>query len=148
MIIEIAVPHILPCLIWVWIALRRLLDRSCTCDKKRSKLMIQSDYEDLYMGPEFCLDYRLAQMIAFVWVTFMFAPGMPILFVISALNFFVMYWVDKFLLTRFYRTPKNFDAEPIDFMLDKFKYCFAFHLVVGFLMLSNERILNSREDLF
>ena len=109
MILEISGPHIIPGIQFIYIHSRRLIDRGCTCDKKKSKQLLQIEYEDLYTGPEFSLDARLAQIVAFTWVTFMYSAGLPILFMITAGNFFIIYWIDKWLLLRFYKTPKNYD---------------------------------------
>lgn len=145
MCIEIVVPHIFPLLQVIGYGVWRCLNRSCTCDRRRSKYLLQSDYEDLYTGPEFTLDYRLAQIVAFTWVSFMFGPGMPILFPISAIAFIVMYWIDKWLVLRFYRLPKNFDSETIKYSIEKMKYAFVFHLIVGYLILSSQSILSSSD---
>ena len=48
----------------------------------------------------------------------MYSPGLPILFIISAVNLFIIYWIDKWLILRFYRTPKNYDEESIVFSID------------------------------
>ena len=79
--------------------------------------MIQQEYEELYIGPEFSLDARLAQVISITWVTFMYSAALPIMFPMCVLNFIIIYWVDKWLLLRFYRTPKNYDDKIIKFSL-------------------------------
>lgn len=104
---------------------------------------MQSDYEDLYIGPEFDIDARLAQIVAIIWVTFMYSPGLPVLFLITAINFFLVYWIDKWLLLRFYRTPKNYDEICINFSLDEMKIAFIFHFILGSAIYSNDKILTS-----
>ena len=42
---------------------------------------------------------------------------MPVLYIVMALDFTLTYWVDKVLLLRFYRSPKNFDETTINFSL-------------------------------
>jgi len=95
------------------------------------------------MGPEFQLDARLAQIVAITWVTFMYSPGLPILFLMAIVNFFIIYWVDKWLLLRFYRKPKNYDETSIQFSIHEMKFAFFFHLVIGSLVYSNDRILSN-----
>jgi len=85
-------------------------------------------------------------MIAITWVVFMYAPGLPILFPLTALNFFIIYWIDKFLLLRFFKKPKNYDEESILFSVDQMKYAFLFHLVIGAFVYSNT-ILNAHHGL-
>jgi len=141
--IEIMAPHFVPLSKFFFISVRRCWDRSCTFDKRRSRKLLQVEYEELYTGPEFHLDARLAQIVAFVWVTFMYSPGLPVLFLITALNFTIIYWVDKYLLLRFYRTPKNFDEKCIEFSLKEIRLSFVFHFIIGALVFSNEKILTS-----
>jgi len=64
-------------------------------------------------------------------------PTIPTIFLIMIINFFIIYWIDKYLLLRFYRTPKNYDEETIMFTLSKFKWAFLIHAILGTIMLSN-----------
>lgn len=146
LVIEIFILHCVPLAQKIFLSCRRCCDRSCTCDKRRSKMLIQSDYEKLYTGPEFLIDVRLAQIIVFTWVTFMFSVGMPVLFLVSAVNFFVMYWIDKWLVLRFYKTPRNLNEDTIKYTLANMKQAVIFHVIIGFMMLSNKRILSSSPD--
>lgn len=62
MIVEIAFPHALPVAQRVFFGCWRCCDRGCACDcdERKSKQLLQADYEWLYIGPEFQLDARLA----------------------------------------------------------------------------------------
>jgi len=71
----------------------------------------------------------------------MYSPGLPVLFLISTVNFLIIYWVDKWLLLRFYRTPKNFDETCIHFSLGEMKIAFVLHFFIGALTFSNKQIL-------
>ena len=106
-------------------------------------MILQRDYEDIYIGCEFVFDYRLAQIVAFTQVTFMYNIGLPMLFVISIVNFLIMYWIDKWLLLRFSCNPRNFDETTIKFTLKIIKSTFMLHTIVGFFMLSNPGILKT-----
>lgn len=89
------------------------------------------------------LDVRLAQVIACTFVTFMFSSAMPVLYIVMALDFTLTYWVDKALLLRFYRSPKNFDEATINFSLGLLKFAPVAHFVLGYFMLGNQDILTS-----
>ena len=80
-------------------------------------------------------------MVAFTQVTFMYSIGLPILFLICVFNFTIMYWVDKYLLLRFHRIPKNYDEKTINFALTMMKFAFVLHAIIGFFMISNDMIL-------
>lgn len=90
------------------------------------------------------MDARLAQIVAFTWVTFMYSSGLPILFLITAGNFFIIYWIDKWLLLRFYKTPKNYDEDCIFFSIHEMKISFVFHFIIGAIVFSNEKILSKK----
>ena len=143
MIIELPLPHMFPLLQLAYYKIYRCCDRGCKKDRRRSKMILQKDYEDIYIGCEFVFDYRLAQIVAFVQVTFMYNIGLPILFFISILNFALMYWIDKWLLLRFHCRPKNFDETTINFALNHIKVAFFLHAIVGFAMLQNDGILKT-----
>jgi len=64
--------------------------------------------------------------------------------VIMAINFTIIYWVDKTLLLRFYKTPKNFDETIISYTISKLKATFTIHGVMGVFMLSNDKILSKK----
>ena len=71
---------------------------------------------------------------------------MPIIVVITLVNFICMYWIDKFLLLRFYRKPKNWGTGPINYTLLLLKFSFVFHFYFGTLALSNTDIFKSDKD--
>ena len=146
MLIAVAEPHVIPFCLFIYYSTKRCLDRSCTCDKRKSKKLLQKEYEDLYVGPEFSLDSRLAQIVAFTWVTFTYSSGLPVMYMITAGNFVIIYFIDKVLLLRFYRTPKNYDEMSINFSLNMMYYAFIFHFIIGSLVYSNDLILTSEEQ--
>jgi len=113
MVLEIAIPHGFPTLVLAGVSCLRWRDRGFGCDKRKSKKLLQEDYEELYIGSEYVMDARIAQVVAVLWATVMFAPTLPLLYPLCAVNFFVIYWYDKWLVLRFYQTPKNFDESII-----------------------------------
>lgn len=60
LIFTVGEPHVIPFCQLIATHITRCWDRGCSCDKRRSKRLLQQDYEDLYIGPEFSLDTRLA----------------------------------------------------------------------------------------
>jgi hypothetical protein len=53
-------PHIFTILESMHLCCRRCIDRSCSFNTKKTHKIIQSEYEDLYTGPEFILHVRYA----------------------------------------------------------------------------------------
>ena len=144
MFVEIAAPHAYPIMLFTFYKGRQIWDRSFSCDITKTKKKIQSKYEKLYIGPEFTLDARLGQIIALFWVTFFFMPAIPTLFMIMSVNFILMFWIDKYLLLRFYRTPRNYDEKTIIYTVQNLKWAFVLHGILGAFMLSNQSILSSK----
>jgi len=77
----------------------------------------------------------------------MFNLGLPVLFFISIINFTIMYWVDKYFLLRFNKTPKNFDERTITFTINTMKMAFLWHLIIGFGMISYDPIITSTKKM-
>ena len=100
----------------------------------------------MYTGSTFDLDYRLAQIAVVVMHTFMFSVGLPILFLLAAINLTLMYWIDKYLILRVYKTPVKYDHKPISFTLRLLRWSFYFHFFIGFYMISCDGILSSNNS--
>jgi hypothetical protein len=77
-------------------------DRSYTCDKKRTKKLLQEDYEALYLGPEFLLEMRYSQAISNVYVIMLYSSGIPLLYPTGFVTFLLTYWIDKVTCKPFY----------------------------------------------
>jgi hypothetical protein len=54
-----------------------------------------------------------------------------------------MYWFDKWLILRVYKTPVNYDEKPILKAISMMKWAFLFHFVWGFQMITYDGILSS-----
>jgi hypothetical protein len=73
----------------------------------------------------------------------MYSSALPILYPMAVINLSIIFLVDKYLLLRFYRTPKNYDEQSIEFSIGDMKYSFLFHFIIGLLVFSNDRILSN-----
>ena len=144
MLIQFITPHIPGTLFFLVFKLRKCCDRGCTKDDKKTKQTCQEDYEGIHLGWTFLLDLRLAQIVACMYVTFMFSSTMPFLYVVMILNFGFTYWVDKWLLLRFYRTPINYDSTSTKFAVWMMNYAIIFHFVIGYFMLGNRNIISTQ----
>ena len=69
----------------------------------KTKCNSVAKYYNLYAGPEYRIHYKLAAIQNIVAATFMFGAGMPILFPIGAFAFFILYYVERFTIAKFYR---------------------------------------------
>ena len=97
----------------------------------------------MYVGSEFVLDSRLAQVIAIIQATFIYSPALPLLLPIGLFNLTCIYWIDKTFLLRFNKTPRNYDERIVYYMIYLLKLTFPCHLVGGLFLLANNAILSS-----
>jgi hypothetical protein len=71
-------------------------------------------------------------MVLYVFVTMAFSGGIPILYAIAAVFFFVTYWVDKILLLKFYRKPPNYSIKMANGVAKWFKWALLMHFIVSY----------------
>jgi len=90
-------------------------DRGWKCrekeDDKRTRKLIQVDYEDQNLGSDFYLAGGFNSLYTFLFLSVVYSGGLPLLYPITALYCLITYWVDKFLLVKLYKKPPNFDLE-------------------------------------
>jgi len=99
-------PHIFTVIQSIGLFCMRCYDRSFTFNDKTTRKIIQSEYEELYTGPEFILHVRYAQILSTVFVTMAYSSGIPSLYLLNFLIFFIQFWVDKILVFNYYKkTP-------------------------------------------
>lgn len=105
----------------------------------------QDKLTQMFLGPEFRLSVRYAQLTNTVFVTLMYSSGMPVLLPIAAMSFLVSFWVDKYLFLRFYRKPPHYDTRMGMRMTGLLPYAILLHLGFAAWMYSNRAIFSSNE---
>jgi hypothetical protein len=105
MIINMISPHVSTFVTWILNRFKQWKDRSFSSDHGITKMVTQNDLELMYTGPEFLLYERYASLLNTLFVCLMFSSGMPVLIPICFLTFWSYYWVDKFMLFRFFSLP-------------------------------------------
>lgn len=112
---------------------------------RRGTLLVltQDELNMMHMGPDFILSRRYAQVLADMTVCLLFTSGIPILAAIAAFNFYVSYWIDKFMLLRFYRTPPRFNAEIGKLATRLIPLAIIGHLLVAIWMYGSTQILST-----
>ena len=124
----------------------RCLDRGCSFNKKKTKKVLQTEYEKVYTGGLIQYDSRYSVIIAMIWVIFMFSSTIPILYFAGFLLCLVMYWTDKLLFLKFYRLPPRHGSTLAKEARDIIEWSLLLHLGMGIYMLSNPDIFTSEED--
>ena len=119
-------------------------DRGCSSNRRRTKKIIQEDYEDINTGGRFEIEFRYAAMLFVMGVTFLYSSGMPCLYPIAAAFFFVGYWIDKILLLCFNRKPVQYDSYLAKKSLGWYKFILIMHVLLGTIMYANSSIVPSK----
>lgn len=143
MLFSIVTPHFANFLLHFVRFVRRCYDRKCTCNKRKTRKIFQTDYESLYLGPEYLIEFRYSNMVAMVYLALLFGGGMPILYFFAACIFAVTYWVDKLTLFRVYRQPPRLGIEPIRFARNLLMLGVVLHFGFSFWMYSNSLVFGS-----
>ena len=80
------------------------------------------------------MEFRYANMLTVLAVAFLYSGGMPIMYPVAGLYFFITYWMDKCLLFNCYRRPVQYDNYLARRILGIFKYILILH-IIGFLLM-------------
>jgi hypothetical protein len=95
------------------------------------------------LGDEFDLATRYAQLVNTMFTIMLFSAGMPILIPIGMAYVVVLFWVDKFLLLRYHRTPPQYGVDLGQTMLRYLPWCIVGHLAFAVWMLSNSSVFST-----
>ena len=140
MIIQIFAPHgsyiIKPFIAFA----KRCWDRRCSFDEKKTRQILQDDYEQMYMGIRFDIDKRYSQILSQVFIIMTFSGGIPLLYPVGMFCSIMCYWTDKFLFVRLYRKPPLYDGAMAQRAGDIIKYSIIIHTMFSLYMYSNEQI--------
>jgi hypothetical protein len=71
----------------------------------------------------------------------MFSTGLPILYPLACIFYFVLYWVYKFLLLKYYVITNTFNHELPIFSTSYIVPAVYLHIIFGGLMISNSSLL-------
>lgn len=96
-----------------------------------TKLELQSELEKLYTGPSIESHQVYAQLITNFWASLMFSSGLPILYPLAFLFYFAFYWVNKFLLLKFFQKSSRFNEQLSVHSVGYMKYGVLFNLVAS-----------------
>jgi hypothetical protein len=100
MIVGIFTPHITTSINWLICQAISFYDRGFTCNKRNTRQVLQEDYENVYTGQKFLLEFRYAQLVNVTFIVMMFSAGLPLLYPVAFVTFFVTYWFDKMMSKR------------------------------------------------
>ena len=76
----------------------------------------------------------------------MFSTGLPILYPFAFIFYFMLYWVYKLLLTKFYQKTTKFNYNLPIYTTQFIKVGVFFHILTGGFMVTNNEIIPSKID--
>ena len=121
-----------------------MLDRGFgSCDTYRTKKTTLQPYIELYSGPTFFIHYKYSFILNVTFVTFMYGIGIPVLFPIAALSFFILYTVEKGMIYYSYRQPPMYDDKLNKMVLGLMTYAPLLMMSFGYWMLSNKQLISN-----
>ena len=120
---------------------RGALFRCCCCKSKKRTTRQKTlyGYKNLYSGPDFEIHYKYAQMLTITYVTFLFAPGLPIMFPIALLAMLILYATNRLQLAYFNKKPPCYSNSMNDTTVVFLKFAPMFYVVVGAWLYSNQQ---------
>jgi hypothetical protein len=117
--------------------------------RRRRKTLAPSqlDLNAWYMGPEFNLPARYAQIFTFILVALVYSAGMPILLWFALVACIITYWVDLYGFTKVYRTPARTTGELGKVMISSLPFGVLLHIGVAIWVFANPGLFASDAQL-
>lgn len=119
------------------------LDQGCGCNSKKTKKILQEDYEAVYTGTNFVLELRYSQIISNFYITMLYSSGMPLLYPVAFIAAVLTYWVDKFFFLKVYRSPPRHDITLAQKSRNMMVWAMPLHFLFGWYMYTNSSILTT-----
>lgn len=103
--------------------------------------LFQDDLNAFYTNPVIKVFYWYAWFFTNLLVYLTYGGGMPLMYPLGVLFFFLMFYVCKFLFLRFYRITFGFDESLPLYAVNLMKWAVFFHLMMNAFMFTNKRLL-------
>ena len=84
---------------------------------------------------------RQSSMLFYVFITFTYSGGLPILYPISCVYFTITYWIDKKLLVAYHLEPPHFNEKMAEEIVAQFKYAIVLHFLATYFMYRDPQIM-------
>ena len=110
----------------------------CPCNKSKTKATSIQKFEAIYSGPLFFVHYRLAGLVNLVFITFLFGPGMPILFPIALAGLMWNLFTERIRMAYSYKKPPMYDTDLIQKTLNVIGLAPVFYFLMAIWLFSNQ----------
>jgi preprotein translocase subunit SecG len=110
------------------------------------KHLTQDELNQAMIGAKFDMAFKYAQMLSTTFVSLTFASGIPLLYPITAANFLVFYWLEKYFFISMYQIPPHFDTTVGKRVIMFIPVALCIHLGMSIWMLSNPHLFANLEN--
>jgi hypothetical protein len=104
------------------------------------KHKIQGDLNQIMIGPEFIIEVNTAINLSIVFTCFLYSSGMPFLNIICFFVLLIRYWVEKWLVIRYFKKPPIYKEEINNKALNILPFAGMLHCLFGLYMYGTEDI--------
>eukprot|EP00753_Platysulcus_tardus_P022558 PLAT9771.1.p1 GENE.PLAT9771.1~~PLAT9771.1.p1 ORF type:complete len:1198 (+),score=594.86 PLAT9771.1:165-3596(+) len=136
MLVNTLAPHAGPLLQACFV---RPLCRLC----KRGDVISQRDMNKLYRSPPFDISTRYPLVLNTLFVSLMYAGGLPLLLPLGFVSFLISYWIDKYMVLRVYSQPPSYDEKIATLAGNSMPFAALLHLAFSIWMYGNNEVLRS-----
>jgi len=112
------------------------------------KSLTQDELNKKFIGPKFDLAYNYAELLTTIFVSLTFATGIPLLYPIAAVNFFIYYFTEKFFFINMYKIPPHFNTTVGKRVTMFVPIALGIHLGMSIWMLSNHKLFSDAPTAF
>lgn len=100
-------------------------------------------YLDLYTGPDYIVHYKYSSLLNIIYVTMMYGLGLPMLFPIAILSFFIFWATERWQIAYCYQLPPAMDDKLTTNAMTLLSYTPILFLLNGFWMLGNRQMFEN-----
>lgn len=98
---------------------------------------------NLYAGPDYIIHFKLSGILNVTYVTMFYGLGLPLLFPIALLSYFIFWSVERFQIAYTYKKPPHLDKRITENALQALSYSPLLFLFNSFWILSNRQIFGN-----
>ena len=122
-------------------------------DSKDNKILdhkhVNFDYSvflSLYAGPQYLIYYKCANTNIGVFITIIFGPALPILYVITSWAIFCQYFFERITLAYLYRRPPTFNVELTLLNIRLMQFATIPSLLLTYWLYGNNQMFDNKID--
>lgn len=116
----------------------------CSPKHKPTRQTTIFGFKALHSGNEFEIHYKYAHMLTITWVTFLYGPGMPILFPIAFVGMCVLYVTDRIAMAYWNKKPPSYDSQMNDVTIRLLKIAPIMYVSYGAWLYSNQQAFSNK----